>query len=154
MAGGAKIEGLDGVLRRLRGLGEKVRKKAAKQAVTQAGRTVLWEAKAQVRKATGLLRKSLGQKVKVFRDTGSAVAMVGPRVGFKIPLPPRTRGKKAGEVVYANPTQYSHLVEKGTRRSQAFPFLSSALESKKGQILKSMANVIANAIEDAAKGGS
>lgn len=70
---------------------------------------------------TGQLKKSLGVKVKRYKD--GVWAGVGPRSGFKIMHDGKPR----------NPTQYAHLVELGTVRSAAKPFLRPAHESTKGQ---------------------
>ncbi len=164
----ATIEGLPAVLKRLKGIEEKVKKKATKAAVHQGGKVVLAEAKSRVRRVSGLLYKAMGQKVKTFRGNGVSVSIIGPRAGFKVIRDKQTGkivgrvqtkfsrlvGTKNGKPVYENPTQYSHLVEKGTRRSRAFPFLAVALESKKDAATQAMANVLSNAIEDAAKGGT
>jgi HK97 gp10 family phage protein len=146
-----KVTGLDEVLGRMRGLAAKVQKKVAKDAVGKAGQIILWDAKGRVRKVSGLLRKSLGRKVKVYRNTGVATAVVGPRRGFKVVLGVRVRGKAAGKTYHADPTHYSHLVEKGTNRSQAFPFLGAALEASRGACEKAMADTIMAAVQEAGR---
>ncbi len=150
----ATLEGLPAVIKRLQNVDKRIKRKATKAAVRQGGKVVLAEAKNRVRKVSGLLRKSLGQKVKTFRSNGVSVSIVGPRVGYKIQIGTYKSGKYAGKPKYMNPTQYSHLVEKGTRHSRAFPFLEVALQSKKAAATQAMANVLSNHIEDAARGAS
>jgi HK97 gp10 family phage protein len=147
----ARVEGLAQVLKRLRALGEKVARKGTQQAVAQGGKIVLWDMKGRVTVRSGLLRRSLGRKQKTFRNSGTSVSIVGPRVGFRLAVGVRTRGKNAGKVYYANPTHYAHLLEKGTRRSAARPFEGPAVEATAGRVQDAMANVLANAVADAAR---
>lgn len=137
-----KIEGLADVLRALDGVGKKVRKKALRKAVTKAARTVLWAAKATVKKKTGLLRRSLGQRIKVYRESGAVVGIVGPRTGFKQEV------TRDGKKVLSNPTRYAHLVELGAGRPAAYPFLEPAFESNKEAIKDGMAEAIAKVIKE------
>lgn len=74
----------------------------------------------------GLLRKSLGYKVKYYTRTGSAVAICGPRSRFRVQIGVVSRGPRKGQPVFANPQKYAHLVELGTRHSGARPFLKPA----------------------------
>lgn len=131
-------------------LGDKVRKKGTKKAVNAGTKIVLKKAKSLVREKTGLLRKSLGRKTKVYRNSGVAIGIVGPRTKkFKTLLRVGVRGKSAGKEIYANPTQYAHLVDKGTKRSQAYPFMEESLSSTEAEVQEAMAEAMAQVIEDA-----
>lgn len=83
-----------------------------------------------------LLKKSIGQKVKTYKS-GVVVGIVGPRKGFRAEIGKRVRkGKKSnvGDPIYADPVNYAHLVELGTKHSKAQPFLRPALEESKDEI--------------------
>lgn len=148
-----KIDGLSDLLKRLDSLEKKIRKKAVRKAAGEAGKIVLKDAKKGARTDTGLLRKSLGRKVKVYKGSGVAVAIVGPRVGF------RQEVERGGRTMIANPVKYAHLVELGTAPhgyktrpgqhpgAQAFPFLRPALDSNRDRIVEAMAEVFREALD-------
>jgi HK97 gp10 family phage protein len=127
--------------------GDKVKRKAMRQATRAACKVVLASARQKVRVRTKLLRKSLGVKIKSYRNDGNIVGMVGPRVGFKT----ATGVGKNGKVIYENPTQIAHLVEKGTNRAKAYPFLRPALDENVQLVMTIYGNVLKNAIEDAGR---
>ena len=140
----AKIDGLDDVTQRLKNMDKAVRKKALRKACGVAGTIILKSAKSKARKDTGLLRRSLGKKVKVY-SSGVGVAVIGPRLGF------RQTVKRQGRELIANPVKYAHLVELGTRHSPAYPFLSSAIDATRAQVRDAMSEAILAVIEEAAK---
>lgn len=140
----AKIDGLSDVTERLKNIDKGIRKKALRKACGAAGTIILKAAKARARKDTGLLRKSLGKKVKVY-SSGVGVAVIGPRLGF------RQTVKRGGREMTANPVKYAHLVELGTRHSPAYPFLSSAIDATRAQVRDAMSEAILEVIEGAAK---
>lgn len=151
-----KIEGADQVVSALQDLEKKVRKKALRAAVSKAGSIILKRAKQLAPKDSGLLKKSLGRKVKVY-PSGVAVAIVGPRKGFRQDAT-RRKGKWAAVSTIADPTKYGHLVELGTaphtlkRSGISHPgssprsFLRAALDSSQGEIREAMANEIKRVI--------
>ncbi len=159
-----EVEGLEQVLSRLRHVGNKAATKVVRDAVSGESKAVLAGAKAAVRVDTGTLKRALGRKVKSYPKSSAAVAIVGPRSAFKVKKT-RVDGKvvrakvatgfgrqvsRGGREQFAWPSKYSHLVEKGTRRSRAFPFLAPA----GGAVSVSrMAGVIAAGIEAAGNGG-
>jgi len=149
-----KIEGLGELVKRLAGVSAAVRKKLLKQAINAATRAVLREAKALAPIGeTKLLRRSLGRKTKVYRHSGTVVGIVGPRVGYKTAIRTVTRGPNRGKEVYANPTQYAHLVELGTTHSRAKPFLAPAFAQAQAPALAVMTEIISAGIEKAAAEG-
>lgn len=150
-----EITGLADALKRLDAVGKKVKKKAVRSAVNHASKLLLREAKSRVPTRTGQLKKSLGRKVKAY--PGAVVGIVGPRTGRRIQIGVRQRGNSAGTPIMIDPVKYAHLVEYGHGgRSPAppHPFLRPAFDSSKWLIVTAMTNIIANAIEDAAKGGA
>src|SRR5262249_13600056 len=126
----------------------KVRKKVLRKAINEASKIVLKAAKANVPRASGLLKKSLGRKVKVYRASGTVVAIIGPRTGFKQDV--HRDGRKVA--VLANPTKYAHLVERGTRHSPARPFMRPAFESTKPEVQSAMSSIIKAGLDEAAAG--
>jgi len=156
----AQIDGLGQVLARLQEADKKVRRKLLRQAVNEAGKIVLAAAKARVPKgATGQLRRSLGRKVKVYRSSGTAVAIVGPRKGYKIDVDGRA----------VDPVHYAHLVEYGRRAAAvktrkvlstgkvvfgrkaaavpAHPFMRPALDSTRDAVRQAMTRIILEGLE-------
>jgi len=85
-------------------------------------------------KDSGLLSKSLGVTVKKTRR-GQKTARVGPRSGFRQVV--KRKGKAKPEL--ADPVKYAHLVEYGTSKTQAKPFIRPALESASGEAMTAMA---------------
>jgi HK97 gp10 family phage protein len=85
-------------------------------------------------KDSGLLSKALGTTVKKTR-MGQKTARVGPRSGFRQVV--KRKGKSKPEL--ADPVKYAHLVEYGTSKTAARPFIRPALESSADQALSAMA---------------
>ena len=146
----AQVDGLADLLARLNGLKRQVASRILRKAVAEAGKIILKVAKQKAPRESGLLRKSLGRKVKVYRSSGTAVAIVGPRLGFK-QVVRRARGKWFPADVASNPVKYAHLVELGTVRSKAQAFLRPALQTHAGTIRKVMETQIDRGLAEAAK---
>ena len=115
-------------------LGERLVKRANRKAVRAMGREVIKDARRRVPRRYGDLKKSLGIKVKAYRRTGVALAIIGPRRGRARPHPTRP-----GKMI--NPTNYAHLVELGTRRTSPQPFLRPAEKSAKPAAVAAAAKV-------------
>lgn len=116
----ARIDGQEKVEKALRALARKAKRKALRAAVAEPSRQVLRAVKGLVPVGkTGLLKRALGRKVKVYAATDTSFAVVGARVGFREAVGTYTRGDRRGQVKYADPTKYLHLVERGTARGVA-----------------------------------
>jgi hypothetical protein len=76
----------------------------------------------------GFLAKSIGTKTRVYPG-GRFVTVVGPKMSFSRVKGRYTRGPRAGQGKRQVPYLYAWLIEKGTRRSRAFPFLRPAHEA-------------------------
>lgn len=141
------IEGDAKLMRRLGGIKEAVKRRILKKAVNDAARPWVKIAKSKAPRQSGLLRKSMGIKVRVYRSTGNVVAMVGPRKGFKREVVVRDRrGRK--QTVMRDPIRYAHLVEKQVR------YLWSTYESDRKAAQDRLNSRIASEIEkEARKGG-
>lgn len=123
--------------------------KSAERAVLRAGaKPILQAAKSKVpivKKNGGLLKKSLGVNVKKVR--GVTDARIGPRFGFRVSrgfaiARKDSKNRKKGEryEAFANPVKYSHLVEYGTSRTAAKPFIRPAVESASPKVVDAMAD--------------
>lgn len=136
------------LIKKLKGLSTATQKKIVRPSVTKAVRVIAKDAKGRAPKDTGLLKKSIGQRVKTYRS-GNISGIVGPRSGFKRTV------EIDGKAVIKNPTKYSHLVEFGTSRKAARPFLRPALEAKKSEAVRIMTTEInANIKKQIAKGAT
>jgi len=124
--------------------------RVTRAAVNAGGRVIRKQAKANARKIkrTGALAKSTDMKVKTYKQSGNTVAIIGPQKDFTITDP--VHGK-------VNPRLYAHLVELGTERSQAKPFLRAALLSCAGTVASVMQSkardALAREVAKAAKKG-
>lgn len=147
------VTGMDAIKAQLRELPRKLAVRLEKKAINEAGKLVLQRAKAMapVREDRrggykgGLLRKSLGRKVKVYRNRGIIVAIVGARKeGFRRQIGTR----RDGTPIFANPTKYLHLVEAGTRHSQAQHFLRKALAEVRPQLVSIFTRVLSESLNE------
>ena len=135
-----RIEGLEELRDKLLKLKRVTGRKVVRKALNEASKPILRTAKAKVPVDTGLLRKSLGRKQKSYRG-GRSVVIIGPRTGFKREV------TVAGKKQVRNPAKYSHLVEFGTRRTAAKPFLRPAFDELLHQTVAAITNTIADGIE-------
>jgi len=172
-----EITGAAAIDKRMAVLPVNVENRVMKKAATKAMRPVVTEAKRRARKQkrSGLLAKSLGQKVKQYKRAGITVVVAGPRKNYK--------DAQTGE----NPALIAHLVEGGTKKhvvssdkglantkdvafgfqseeaffgrsvvvsAQPKPFLGPAYESKKNEMESTFGNEVRNGVHaEAAKLG-
>ena len=143
-----KVEGLAGVMATLDALDARLRGKTLRKAGRAAGQIIVKAAKANARAAdeTGQLRKSIGVKVRLYRTTGNLLVVVGPRTGFKADRV-RERNKWFRTTMKVNPVRYAHLVELGTGRSRARPFLAPALFETAAAVRAAVAEVVREALK-------
>lgn len=122
------MRGVRDIQRTIERLAPELRKAAYKAVISAGARVVLREAKARAPKDTGILKRSLGIKAKVYGSTPYAV--IGPRFGVK--GTPRITAK--GKKITPHPYFYSRLVENGTARTAAKPFMRPALDASRGKV--------------------
>lgn len=96
---------LQELVNRLRDLDKKAARAAVRKGMGDVTKPVNKDAKANVPKRTGTLRKSIGRKVFVTRGGAQVFGVVKPRGGEK--YAPIISGRKI------NPIKYAHLVEYG-----------------------------------------
>ncbi len=106
------MHGLPALDRKLRGLGEKLGKRVMRKALAAGGQLVVREMKKRVAKKTGGLKKSIGKRA-LRRRGGSFAMIVGPR------WPEGAHG---------------HLVELGTVKMAAKPFMRPAFAATHKQV--------------------
>lgn len=135
------ITGLKPLLSKLAGLRSTEAKAVRRRALMEASKPVLQAAKSLVNLETGLLRRSLGRRVRTYRSGSTIVVIIGPRSGFKQEVK-RKRG-----FVLANPTKYAHLTEFGTYRFPGTHWLERAEESTREQVLSKLKESISAAVE-------
>jgi HK97 gp10 family phage protein len=142
------VAGLEELKAVLADVDRRVRKQALQKAIRAAANVVLRKAKANVRRRSGLLARSLGVKVKTYRGDkqgGAVVAVIGPRKGYRQQVGTYARGPKKGQPKYENPTQVAHLIEKGhggPHPARAYPFLRPALDTSRGEVLEAVAKAV------------
>lgn len=127
------LTGLTSALAALDKVSDRLRGKVLRKALTAGQKPLIAAARSRAPKRTGLLRKSLGSKVKIYRTSNSFVAVTGPRTSIQ--------GEHKGKKVV--PARYAHLVELGTKRASPHPFLVPAAQSSQAAILVAMNRVIA-----------
>lgn len=152
----AEIEGVKEMIAAVAHLKQAARSRILRSAVGKGARIILKAAKGFAPKESGLLRKSLGVKVKVYKATGRVVGIVGPRNDPKFKQAVmRRRGKWFPSEVYSNPAKYAHLVElghAGRAPAPARPFLRPAISASQGQVKEAFALAIREGLErEAAK---
>lgn len=133
-----RIDGLQDTLKRLDGIKRSIQTKILRQALGRAGKTVLAAERSLApisqdeRLIPGLLRLSLGTKIKVYRSSGTVVILVGPRTKMARDKKTKQRkltsfGRRAQKLQAKqqrkfgdkqNPAYYAHLA--GPDRYQQF----------------------------------
>lgn len=146
------------LLASIEGLKKAVRTRVLKAAVTAGCRVIRKRAKAGAARESGLLAKSLGQKVTVDRRSGVVIGKVGPREGFRQDVT-RSRGKWLPVTALSDPIKYAHLVEFGTKPhgkhpgAAAKPFLRPAISAGKAEVRAVMAEKIMTELAKVNSGG-
>jgi HK97 gp10 family phage protein len=125
---------------------------AVKIGIQRAAKPVRAEvtANAERIKWRGFIAKSIGTRVKQYRD--AVTVIIGPKTKVKRSIRRRRKGEAARFVF---PSRYAPLVEKGTKRSRKKPFLEPALDSTQDEYMRTCAAEIEAEIRKtlAANGG-
>lgn len=157
----ARFDDLKPLLDRLKELPRKLGKKILRAAVASATRKLAREAKSRAKgfRRTGVLWKSLGSKVKAYPNSGTVVGIVGARQGFRQQIGVAKQDsregarypRKKGDPIYANPVKYLHLVELGTVRSRANPFLADSQRAMHAALRADIAAAVNKGLTEALK---
>lgn len=122
------MDGMAGLLRRIDSLKSGVQKRVTRAMVRAGCKVVTKRAKELAPKDTGLLKKSIGQKVKIRKKSATALGIVGPRKG-QGKLMIRPARKKAENV---DPVRYGHFPEAKK------PYLRPARDGMRAPIVTAM----------------
>lgn len=137
-----KLNGLDGLVKELSKLGQKTKNQMLRPAV-RAGASILnKEMKKQAPKLRGLLKRSIGIKMKTYKN-GTVAAILGARRGYKVKIGTNQKG----QALYADPARYLHLVELGTSHSSPNPFMRRSIDATKKAVELTMAQKIREGLE-------
>lgn len=104
MAGPITLTGDRALDRALSRATDKIQKKVMRAAVRSGGTVLVKGMRRRVPTRTGALKRSIGQRVKFYRNSGDTIAVVGARTGFV--------DRKSGE---GRVSRRAHLTEFGTK---------------------------------------
>jgi hypothetical protein len=125
-----QMQGIDRIKRALASLGAAAANRILRKGVTAGIQIYAKAMKVAAPKETGLLKKSIGHKVKTYRifnehvpahytpskNAGKTTGYAGPRTGFKREVTVKLKNKKGRTVgkrqEVRDPIRYAHLVEK------------------------------------------
>lgn len=124
----------------------KVERTAKREALTKAARPMLKAAKSLAPVRDRHLQKSLKVKISTFQRDEMIIATIGPDRQYRA-----TRTDEEGNPQRVRPVYYAHLLEFGTHRMPAQPYMRPAFDSTKGVSLKIYAGEIKAAIKRVAK---
>ena len=120
----ATIDGIKELRKAFKELSDSAQRGVLRTALRQAAKPVVKEARRRVPVDTGLTKKAIGTKVWLKKDSVATV-MIGVRRGRK--------GKRHFLL---------HLLELGTRKMAARPFLRPALDSQKNAAVTALAKAL------------
>jgi hypothetical protein len=105
------------------------RRTAVYRAVNRAAKPVKEAviANASKLKRTGALAKAIGTKTRIY--AGGVVTVIGPKMSFKRRTKTKKKGPNKGTRSNIRPYLYANLLEKGTIRAAAKPFLEPAWDA-------------------------
>lgn len=124
--------------RNLKRVHERIKRGAMREALAKASRPIIKRARELAPKESGALRKALGRITKTIK--GEVRVRIGIRRGKSVDY----QGEKR------NPSRYAHLVELGSSKNRAHPFMRPALEEKKEEAIQIYKETLGPAIEKAA----
>ena len=138
------ISGVRELRKALKDLPANMQKRIFKVSVDSGLRVLRKAARTNARavKDTGALAKSIDIKSKVY-PSGFTYGAVGPDRSKSYPAPAH-RKTKSGTI---RPANYAHLVEDGTSRTAAKPFLRPAFESSGETAMSAMAAGISKGLD-------
>ncbi|WP_159990817.1 HK97-gp10 family putative phage morphogenesis protein [Pelistega ratti] len=144
-----RVEGLRELSDRLEKLDKKVAGQVVRKAAIEGSKLIRNEAKNRVPVYLGILKQNI--VVKRFRDRGKGnvrygIGLVSSRAVYKNNKVNRKKGR-VGKTYYQGKTVYGHMVEFGTRKMKARPFLRPAFESQKEKAVDVVKNTLKQEID-------
>jgi HK97 gp10 family phage protein len=161
-----EVKGLQQVVATLEKIKRGARNRILKRAMMLASKPILDAAKDKAPKEFGLLKRSIKRKVIVDKKTGTVRVLIGPAKGYGkvVKLKPDqvfrevsgatrkvTKPTAEQREQKRDPVHYAHLVELGTVKRQAKPFLRPALDDNAAKFVRIMADVVREEIEKLAR---
>ncbi len=158
------VLGVPELVAKMHELPDKLRNQGTRKAMAAATRPIVQTTKALVPVRTGLLRQSIASKI-LKGKTGDYIGLIGarrfkatkkhPKNRFKVTKTVQRRAAKlhinvSGGDGSVSPSRYAHLVELGTKRSRAEPFLLPGLERAAAQAEQAIQDVLTQFIEQEA----
>lgn len=127
---GAQFLGGKELERMFRTIGDRVQRKVGRQAVSAGATPISKAAQEGAAEETGALKLALkgGKKVKAYKNSGVAVAIVGPRTNVQTEY----KGKVRKPFKYAHLVEGGHIDEHGNH-IPAQPFLRPAMTRMRGR---------------------
>lgn len=151
------LQGADEIRARLATLRGAVQRQIVESAVSSALSIIAKAAKARCPKDTGMLKASIGVKVKTYSGSGAVWGAVGPRRGGAYDVAGALKFVRKGgkaphgaEKARINPVRYAHLVEfghGGPQPAPAHPFLRPALDENREVALGTLRGRVQQGIE-------
>jgi HK97 gp10 family phage protein len=123
------------------------RNKALRIAVNRSASPVKAAVAGNAPRRHGYLSKSIRIRVRNYKGNDVWLAVIGPSSKFRKAKGKRKRGPNKGQPIYHNPSKYAHLVERGTKRSKASPFLKPALQSHQNTYRQSLTENIRREVD-------
>jgi HK97 gp10 family phage protein len=128
-----KMSGFDQLEKSLSKLPKEFRDSVERTALRVAAKAIEKRAKAGAPVGSGLLKKSIGvtvKKNKSGKNSGSLSARVGARTGYA------ETQMVNGKSVKKDPVKYAGIVEYGTAKMPARPFIRNAVESSRSEVME------------------
>lgn len=145
----AEVTGIKEVARDIAALDKRIRNRVLKRSVDAGAKVFRTGLKASAPVESGLLRKSLGIKGKIYRSNGIYVAVIGPRSGFKqeVKIKRSVAGQRKKKIVLQvrDPIKYAHLVE------ALYPWMRPTFHAKQEEASSATTRTMAKEIDAAAK---
>lgn len=132
-----ELKGATETIGALADLQNALRNRILRRAVLDATKPVYDAERQMVPEDTKLLRKSIGRTVKVYRNSGVVVGLVGPRTKMGAQVTPR--GRKTP--IFRNPTRYAHLADRHS------PFVAPAWSATRTQAEELLAARVVSEME-------
>lgn len=153
------LQGLDQVVQKLESMTPELKKKALRNAVGKGASIIRKSATAKAPKDTGAMAKNIRVQFasRTTRKTGDITFRVGVRggaqqAGSRTRYATTKKGRKTALAVGSS-TWYWRLVEFGTQKMRARPFMRNAMADSSEAVFRNVGNDIEKAIEKFSKTG-
>lgn len=154
-----KIDGVEPVIQKLQSLTPDLKRKALRNAVGRGASIIRKSATSRAPEDTGAMSKNIRVQFasRTTRRTGDMTFRVGVRGGAQKPGSKtrfaRTKKAKRSAIAEGSSTWYWRLVEFGTQKMRARPFMRLAMASSAESVFRSIGSDLDKAIDKFAKTG-